>query len=58
MLVLTVKEGESIYIGDNTTVTLIEKWTDEVALRVDTNEILTIDDTGNDFIQPYPEASP
>lgn len=43
MLILTVKEGESIYIGDDTVITLIEKWTGEVALRVDTDQVITVE---------------
>jgi sRNA-binding carbon storage regulator CsrA len=44
MLVITLKPGESIYIDDDTIITLIEKWTDEVALRVATDRVITIDD--------------
>ena len=45
MLVISLKVGESIRIDDNTTITLIEKWTGEVALKVETDQVITIDDT-------------
>jgi sRNA-binding carbon storage regulator CsrA len=45
MLVISLKVGESIRIDDNTLVTLIEKWTGEVALKVETDQIIIIDDT-------------
>jgi sRNA-binding carbon storage regulator CsrA len=44
MLVIALKVGESIYIGDDTIITLIEKWTGEVALRIKTDQVITIDD--------------
>lgn len=43
MLVISLKVGESIRIDDNTIVTLIEKWTGEVALRVETDQVIMID---------------
>lgn len=45
MLVISLKVGESIHIDDGTIITLIEKWTGEVALRIETDQIITIDDT-------------
>ena len=45
MLVLTVRVGESIYIDDHTVITLIDRWEDEVDLQIDTNQVITIDDT-------------
>jgi|GEM_PF-5839410 len=52
MLVLTVKEGESIYIGDDTVVTLIAKLTGEAVLRVDTDQVITIDNNAPKTILP------
>ena len=45
MLVLTVRVGESIYIDDNTVITLLDRWQDEVDLQIDTDQVITIDDT-------------
>ncbi|WP_339678238.1 carbon storage regulator [uncultured Zhongshania sp.] len=45
MLVLTVRVGESIYIDDDTVITIIDRWEDEVDLQIDTNQIITIDGT-------------
>lgn len=42
MLVISIKVGESIYIDDDTTITLVEKWTGEVALQIDTTEVIII----------------
>lgn len=42
MLILSVRTGESIYIGDDTIVTLIAKLTGEVALQLDTAEAIII----------------
>jgi carbon storage regulator CsrA len=42
MLILSLKVGESIYIDDDTTITLVEKWTGEVALQIDTREAIII----------------
>lgn len=44
MLILTVKVDESIYIGDSTIITVIEKWTGEAVLQVDTDDVITIND--------------
>lgn len=45
MLVISLKVGESIRIDDDTIVTLIEKWTGEVALRIETDQVIMIDDS-------------
>ena len=45
MLILTLKVGESIRIDDNTVITLLEKWTGEAVLQVETDQVITIDDT-------------
>ena len=45
MLVLSVRVGESIYIDDDTVITLLDRWEDEVDLQIDTNQVITIDDT-------------
>lgn len=45
MLVISLKVGESIRIDDDAVITLNEKWTGEVALRVETDQVITIDDT-------------
>tara|TARA_R110000782_G_C14819221_1_gene413854 strand:+ start:9484 stop:9624 length:141 start_codon:yes stop_codon:yes gene_type:complete len=42
MLVIALKVGESIRIDDDTIITLIEKWTGEVALQIDTTEAIII----------------
>jgi sRNA-binding carbon storage regulator CsrA len=44
MLVISLKVGESIYIDDDTIITLIEKWTGEAVLQVQTDQVITIDD--------------
>jgi len=53
MLVISRKVGESIYIDDDTIVTLIEKWTGEVALRISTDKVITINDTAQETAQLY-----
>lgn len=45
MLILSVRTGESVYIGDDTTITLIAKLTGEAVLRVDTEKVITIEPT-------------
>ena len=44
MLVISLKVGESIRIDDNTVITLLEKWTGEAVLQVETDQVITIDD--------------
>ncbi|POP53053.1 carbon storage regulator [Zhongshania marina] len=44
MLVLTVRVGDSIYIDDNTVITVLDRWLDEVDLQIDTDQVITIDD--------------
>lgn len=44
MLVLTVRVGESIYIDDDTVITIIDRWLDEVDLQIDTDRVITIED--------------
>lgn len=45
MLVLTVRVGDSIYIDDDTVITVLDRWLDEVDLQIDTNQVITIDDS-------------
>lgn len=52
MLVISLKVGESIRIDDNTIVTLIEKWTGEAVLQVETDQVITIDDTKPAVLEP------
>ncbi|MEX1669156.1 carbon storage regulator [Zhongshania guokunii] len=56
MLVISLKVGESIRINDDTIITLIEKWTGEVALRVETDQVIIIDDTKPQFQNLYGHA--
>lgn len=44
MLILALRVGESIYIDDDTIITLTDIWEDEVILNIDTNLDISVDD--------------